>query len=93
MISKNKLPWLEIGYSIFSAEGPKGLRVEVIARAMGKSKSSFYHHFGDLEGFVNTLLNYHEERGNIIAKRAQACTKNGPRLIAFIYRSKGRYLI
>lgn len=80
-MSKNKTAWLLTGYSLFASEGPQGLRVEVLARMMHKSKSSFYHHFGDLEGFMHHLLLFHEERGNDIALRAQSCEKMVPDLL------------
>ncbi|MEM7514864.1 MAG: TetR/AcrR family transcriptional regulator, partial [Bacteroidota bacterium] len=52
-------PWLKAGYDIFSQEGPGGLKVERLARIVGKSKSSFYHHFADLEIYTSFLLEYH----------------------------------
>lgn len=54
-----KLPWVEAGYQLFAEHGPKGLKVEVIARHVKKSKSSFYHHFSDLEVFTEELLFFH----------------------------------
>ena len=57
MTKDNKLPWILCGYNIFSKEGPKGLKIEVIARQVSKNKSSFYHHFADLEVFTEILLN------------------------------------
>ena len=53
MDSKITIPWLEVGYAIFSNEGPKGLKIEVLAREVGKSKSSFYHCFADLDIFID----------------------------------------
>ncbi len=81
MIPESKLKWLEVGYTIFAMEGPNGLRVEVLARQIGKSKSSFYHHFGDLDGFIHTLLQYHEQRGGVIAKQAEQCVSMVPDLL------------
>jgi AcrR family transcriptional regulator len=50
MDSKIKMPWLEVGYTIFSNEGPKALKIEALARKVGKNKSSFYHCFA-ITGF------------------------------------------
>ena len=56
------LPYLAVAHRSFATEGPMALRVEALARAVGKNKSSFYHHFGDLEGFTEQLLRYHDTR-------------------------------
>ena len=47
------MPLLEVGYTIFSNEGPQGLKIEALAREVGKSKSSFYHCFADLDIFID----------------------------------------
>jgi AcrR family transcriptional regulator len=44
-----KQPWINHGYRTFAYEGPTGLKVERLARQVGKSKSSFYHLFADLD--------------------------------------------
>jgi AcrR family transcriptional regulator len=53
-----KRPWILIGYDIFSKDGKNGLKVEVIARLAKKSKSSFYHHFAEMDLFIEDLLAY-----------------------------------
>jgi AcrR family transcriptional regulator len=66
-------PWIEAGYQVFAYEGPQGLKIEQLARKVGKSKSSFYHYFADLEVFTDQLLRVHLDRARIIAgKEAQA---------------------
>ncbi len=54
--------WINAGYQIFAYEGPNGLKVERLAKAVGKNKSSFYHLFGDLEIFIDHLLKHHQHR-------------------------------
>ena len=56
-----KQPWIEIGYKTFAKLGPDGLKIEALARAVGKSKSSFYHLFATLEIFQRALLIHHLE--------------------------------
>src|SRR4051812_27070836 len=73
MRSKMEDPWLEAGYEIFSIGGPDALKVERIARIVGKSKSSFYHHFADLEIFQKKLLERHLKRMHVIAARGKLC--------------------
>lgn len=74
-------PWILAGYELFALEGPKGLKVEVISKKVSKSKSSFYHHFADIEVFTEFLLKYHMERATEIAQRERACKNIDPELI------------
>ncbi|NQZ48466.1 MAG: TetR/AcrR family transcriptional regulator, partial [Erythrobacter sp.] len=62
------LPWIKAGYTLFAEEGPQGLKVEVIARRVNKSKSSFYHHFADLEVFTEFLLDHHLKQSAHLAE-------------------------
>ncbi len=41
---------------------------------MNKSKSSFYHHFADLEVFTTFLLSYHLDRVEYVAEKERLCT-------------------
>lgn len=83
-----KLPWLETAYQLFSEKGPQSLKVESLAKAVGKNKSSFYHHFADMEIFTRRLLDYHYERSKEIAKREAACQAIDPDLIYVLMESK-----
>ncbi len=76
-----KLPWILAGYNLFWKQGINGLKIEVMAREVKKNKSSFYHHFADLEVFLEHLLNYHIERAKIIAERERQCKQIIPDLI------------
>lgn len=66
--------WIETGYRTFAFEGPKGIKIERIAKEVGKNKSSFYHHFADLEVFTNLLLRHHIEQSKIAAAKESSCT-------------------
>lgn len=81
MSSEIKQPWILAGYDLFSKWGSRGLKVEVIARIVGKSISSFYHHFADIEIFTGMLLNYHLERTIIITGREKLCKNIIPDLL------------
>lgn len=87
-MKKNTIEWITIGYEIFSHEGPKGLKVEVIARKVGKSKSSFYHHFADLEIYTSALLEYHMERSKMITEKEAKCKNVIPELLEIILEHK-----
>lgn len=88
MINDKKLPWILSAYSLFATEGPSGLKIEVLARQVNKSKSSFYHHFADLEVFTEVLLQYHLERSTAIAVRERQCEKLDPDLLQLLVEVK-----
>lgn len=88
IISSNQLPWILEAYSIFAHEGPSGLKVERLARLVKKSKSSFYHHFADMEVFIEFLLKYHEEQAIHIAQKEGACKNVIPELLEVILEFK-----
>ena len=60
-MNKNKWIWIQEGYFVFGRKGPNGINIELLAKKLKKSKSSFYHYFGDLETFQEALLDYHLE--------------------------------
>jgi len=88
MSSDNKLPWILAGYDLFANHGPDGLKVEVIARRVNKSKSSFYHYFADLEIFTDVLLTYHLERAGSIAQQEKQCQQVDPDLLNLLISVK-----
>lgn len=79
-----KDPWLEKGYEIFSVEGPKGLKIERLAREVKKSKSSFYHFFADLEIFTNQLLDLHTQNAKVVLEKELKCEHLIPDLLHVI---------
>ncbi|TAE30675.1 MAG: TetR/AcrR family transcriptional regulator [Cytophagales bacterium] len=88
MTTDTRRPWIEVGYDLFAQHGPSGLKVEVIARRVGKSKSSFYHHFADLEVFTEVLLTYHSEQINVIAEQERLCRAVVPDLVNLLLTYK-----
>lgn len=74
-------PWIEAGYELFAKEGPAGLKVELLARKVGKSKSSFYHLFADTDSFLQHLLDYHREQARRISAEAKHCEALVPDVI------------
>jgi AcrR family transcriptional regulator len=81
MTTDNKEIWIKTGYEIFALSGQVNLKIERLAKVVGKSKSSFYHHFADLELFIDFLLNYHLEQSAIIAQKEQNAKNIDPDLI------------
>jgi len=87
-LSATAQPWIAVGYETFALEGPQALKVEVIARKVQKSKSSFYHHFADLDVFITVLLEYHLQQTQIIAQREAACENILPELVEVLVEVK-----
>ena len=91
-ISKVKRPWIVEGYEIFCKEGPNELKVEVLSNIVGKSKSSFYHLFGDLDLFINSLLDYHLSQIEIVAAKEAVAKSVDPELIQILIDHKKEVL-
>lgn len=68
-MNASQRPWIEKGYQVFAYEGPGGLKVERLAKGIGKNKSSFYHHFADLEIFTSLLVDHHLSQAYIMAEK------------------------
>jgi len=54
-----KEQWLEQGYQDFALNGPDNLSINLIGREIGASRSSFYHHFAEIDIFIDELLEMH----------------------------------
>lgn len=48
--------WLSAAYARFQERGLEGVRVEPIARDLGTTKGSFYHHFADRSVLVAAVM-------------------------------------
>ena len=88
MITTITQPWIDVGYHLFAKEGPKGLKVEVIARKVGKSKSSFYNYFGDWEVFEELLLEHHLKASKAFADEAEKLKNVNPDLVILFNTNK-----
>lgn len=62
-----KSKWIKEAYILISENGFDKFNVELLARKVNKSKSSFYHHFHDFETFKSILLKYHFSRAEELA--------------------------
>ncbi len=59
-VSNNtKQQWIEKGYEHFALYGPENLSINKISKKIGSPRASFYHHFGDIEVFIEELLDMH----------------------------------
>lgn len=84
----SKVIWIKTGYEIFAQSGPAGLKIESLAKKVGISKSSFYHHFADLELFADDLLNYHIQQSYVIANKENSAKMINPDLINILVEHK-----
>lgn len=87
-MAASKLTFIEIGYSIFAHEGPHAIKIEQLAQMAGVSKSSFYHHFADMEVFIEHLLQKHLQQSEILAEKETKVESIIPELVALLVAHK-----
>jgi AcrR family transcriptional regulator len=87
MIDKTEI-WIIKGYETFALLGEKGLVIEKLAKEVSISKSSFYHHFADLNIFLEKILLYHIDKSSIIAEKERNAEKVNPDLINILIEHK-----
>ena len=80
--------WIKSGYELFALSGENGLKIETLAKKVGISKSSFYHHFADLNIFIDYLLDFHLEQAKIIADKENKAKNISPELIHILIEHK-----
>ena len=73
--------WLDEGLEVLAASGLPGLRVETLARRLGVTKGSFYHHFVDLGDYRRALLGHYEETCTRAHLEANAAPDGLPPLV------------
>jgi len=72
--------WVESAYAILAKEGHVGLTIEQLTTRTGKTRGSFYHHFGSMDGFVSRLLaDWRERNTERIARLAECEPELGAR--------------
>lgn len=54
----NRDAWLATAIEVLSKDGQAKLRTEHIAKALGVTRGSFYHHFKNREEFVFALVDF-----------------------------------
>ena len=56
MTHVSRQDWIDEGFHILVDEGDGALTVDALCGRLGRSKGSFYHHFGGRPGYVYALL-------------------------------------
>lgn len=87
MINRHEV-WIDAGYTIFAQGGEAALKVEHLAKVVGISKSSFYHHFVDPDIFMERLLNKHLQQAKRIADKEAEAGSINPELINILLAHK-----
>lgn len=87
-MTDSKEIWITTGYELFSLFGFDGLKIEKLAKKVGISKSSFYHHFADTEVFIEFLLKHHIKQSHIIAQKEINAQNIDPQLIEILLEHK-----
>jgi AcrR family transcriptional regulator len=87
-MSAKEQKWIIAGYTRFALHGPKGLKIEQLAKMLNTSRSSFYHHFLDLDIFTNALFDYHLQRSEIMCEATMQCKSMNPDFINSILNFK-----
>ena len=73
--------WLHEGYRQFALYGLENLSINKISKEIGSPRASFYHHFGDVDVFIEELLDMHWEIDQQFCSiGAQKCKKLFPDL-------------
>lgn len=75
----SKRDWLDAGLTLLAESGPRGLRLEVVCRAVGATRGSFYHHFADVGSYRRAVAAHVETEGTTqYVQRAEAVADQGP---------------
>jgi AcrR family transcriptional regulator len=83
-MTDNKDIWIKTGYDSFAKLGLNGLKIETLSKKVGISKSSFYHHFTDVEIFTEHLLKHHIQQSVIIGEKELHAKTIDPELITIL---------
>ncbi|MEO1413314.1 MAG: TetR/AcrR family transcriptional regulator [Bacteroidota bacterium] len=84
MNERKRQEWIAEGYQLVAQNGFERLTVKLICRMVAKSKSSFYHYFGELELFKDALLTHHAKRAHQFARDIDACQQVEPDLVTVL---------
>ncbi|NJK45684.1 MAG: TetR/AcrR family transcriptional regulator [Pleurocapsa sp. SU_196_0] len=60
-MKRSKQDWIHTGLELLRIHGEQALTIERLCQTLEISKGSFYHHFGDLERYQTTLVEFWEQ--------------------------------
>ena len=77
--------WLEQGLKTLATQGFSALKAELLAKAMGVSRGSFYWHFTDIGAFHAAILkHWHEIAAEAIIAQVEAAADLGEPLAVLL---------
>lgn len=65
MARKTKRDWFDEAIQVLLQDGADGLTIDNLTTRLGVTKGSFYHHFGNQDGFKEQLLHFFEHEGTL----------------------------
>lgn len=80
--------WIVKGYEAFAENGIKGINVENLSKSVGKSKSSFYHHFAEIDIFIDELLEHHIQKSKLLSEEIGECDTFDDKMIDILLKYK-----
>ncbi len=83
-MSESRNLWIQAGYRMTAEVGFEKLKIEKLAKQVGKPKSSFYYLFVDLENFIQQLYDYHFQSCLLLADKEKQASTIDPELIAIL---------
>ena len=95
----SRTDWLDEGQALLRDRGIEGVSIRTLTDGLGVSKGSFYHHFKDLEGYLEALADYFSNEQMIdLFKRARSQASDDPitrmtELAKIVLRNDGRKLM
>lgn len=57
---KTKQDWVDTGIDSLKNQGPMAISAEKLAKKLGVTRGSFYHHFANIGAFNDSILDYWE---------------------------------
>jgi AcrR family transcriptional regulator len=77
--------WLELGLKVLARSGFTAVKADLLAKAMGVSRGSFYWHFADVGAFHAAILNHWREvAAEAIIRNVEAAAANGHDALKFL---------
>lgn len=85
--------WIQSGYKLLGAEGVDGIKIERLARILNLNKSGFYHYFGNMQSYMEALVQYHTSMARRIATEIAGSRNIDPDLLQLIVKHKSFFLV
>jgi AcrR family transcriptional regulator len=92
MNSSKAQTWLQAGHKLFANEGMEGIKIERLARMLNLNKSGFYHYFGSMKVYFQSLIEYHVQIAKTLEAEITKCQNIDPDLLSLIIKHQTFFL-